>query len=182
MTGLSCNPTRGWGDGGFSNRAPLAPPTCRSAGCRIAAGFAQTRRSPPWSAQAQVSLQALLRSTMSWRISVGVAVVEQDAPTRRVPLGKLHQRADRKSAACSRSMPPAPPCVREETHRPDELTRAAVCSARPRCVGAGASVGGAPVNRKRGRNGPVTVAAARYWRFRAAISHRPGRCLPVQAS
>src|SRR6478735_11201958 len=46
-------------------------------------------------------------------------------PPRRVPLGKLHQRADRKSAACSRSMPPAPPRVREETHRPNELTRAA---------------------------------------------------------
>src|SRR6476646_10825305 len=46
-------------------------------------------------------------------------------PTRRVPLGKLHQRADRKSAACRRSMPPAPPRVREETHKPDELTRAA---------------------------------------------------------
>jgi hypothetical protein len=45
-------------------------------------------------------------------------------PTRRVPLGKLHQRADRKSAACSPSMPPAPPRVREETHRPDELIRA----------------------------------------------------------
>jgi hypothetical protein len=45
---------------------------------------------------------------------------------RRVPLGKLHQRADRKSAVCSPSMPPAPPCVREETHRPDELTRGGV--------------------------------------------------------
>jgi hypothetical protein len=102
-------------------------------------------------------------------------------PTRRVPLGKLHQRADRKSAACSPSMPPAPPRVREETHRPDELTRAAACSARPGRVGAGARVGGAPVNRKRGRLVPVTAAAARCWRFRAAISHRPGRCLPVRA-
>src|SRR6478736_1633433 len=76
---LQSSPRLG-GRGEFGNRAPLAPPTRRSAGCRIAAGFAQTRRSPPWSAQARVSPQALLRRTMSWRISVGVAVVEQDAP------------------------------------------------------------------------------------------------------
>ena len=200
-------------------------------------------------------------------------------PTRRFPLGKLRQRTDRESDACSRSMPPASPRVREETHRPDELTRAAVCSAclvvlarapgrrrsrvrqffsataneranvanrqvrddagstsRLRCSRRGTnhawanhstnrarvafvlidatSLGIGPsryrrcqralkrplslmrgleprihypgfnvsVNRKRGRHGPVTVAAARCWRFRAAISHMPGRCLPVQAS
>jgi hypothetical protein len=127
VTGLSCNPARSRG-GGFSNRAPLARPTRRSAGCRIAAGFAQMRWSPPWSAQAQVSPQALLRRRMSWRISVEWRSSSR-MPARRIPLGKLHQRADRKSAACSPSMPPAPPRVREETHRPDELTRAAVCSA-----------------------------------------------------
>jgi hypothetical protein len=112
------------GRGGFSNRAPLARPTRRSAGCRIAAGFAQTRRSSRWSAQAQVPPQTLLRRTMSWRISMGVGGSSNMA--RRGPFGRLHQRADRKSTACSRNMPPAPPRVREEIHRPDELTRAAV--------------------------------------------------------
>ena len=59
----------------------------------------------------------------------GIGGRRAGCPTRRIPLGRLHQRADRKSAACGHSMPPAPPRVREETHRPDESTRAAVCSA-----------------------------------------------------
>jgi hypothetical protein len=122
-------------------------------------------------------------------------------PKRPVPLGKLHQRADRTSAACSRSMPPVPPRVREETHKPDELTSAAGCSTWSRrvarvpeladlgahIIGTAPQANGTPfaiipasisMNRKRGS---VTVAAARCWRFRAATSHRPDRCLPVQA-
>jgi hypothetical protein len=134
VTGLSCNPARSRG-GGFSNRAPLARPTRRSAGCRIAAGFAQMRWSPPWSAQAQVSPQALLRRRMSWRIPVEWRSSSR-MPARRIPLGKLHQRADQKSAACSPSMSPAPPRVREKTHRANKLTRAAVGSARRRSVSA----------------------------------------------
>src|SRR3954449_7507130 len=59
----------------------------------------------------------------------GVAVVEQDAPrdeSRSTScIGGPIENRPLAAAACH----PRPPRVREETHRPDELSSAAVCSA-----------------------------------------------------
>ena len=201
MTGLSCSSARGGGAEADSAIGCLLRPrrvVVRDAGLRPALRKRDGRRRGQRKRKCHCKhyYEARCHGASPW--SGGCRA---GCPKRPVPLGKLHQRADRTSAACSRSMPPVPPRVREETHKPDELTSAAGCSTWSRrvarvpeladlgahIIGTAPQANGTPfaiipasisMNRKRG---PVTVAAARCWRFRAATSHRPDRCLPVQA-